>query len=75
MPLYTEILRRSHVHRTPGDLDRRHLMDLGRRLPEPRTPTHEEIALMAYSFWEAGGRRDGTAMADWLRAEWILKQR
>ncbi|HXB68069.1 MAG TPA: DUF2934 domain-containing protein [Candidatus Acidoferrales bacterium] len=48
----------------------------------PRTPTHEEIARLAYSYWEARGReagcgevaRDNTE-ADWLRAERELKQR
>ena len=34
-----------------------------------RVPSHEEIARLAYSYWEAGGRREGTALEDWLRAE------
>jgi hypothetical protein len=32
-------------------------------------PTHAEIAALAYSFWEAGGRLDGNALEHWLRAE------
>ncbi|MEI9973490.1 MAG: DUF2934 domain-containing protein [Ignavibacteriota bacterium] len=40
-----------------------------------RIATREEIAKLAYSYWEAGGRREGTAMADWLRAERALDDR
>jgi hypothetical protein len=40
-----------------------------------RLATHEEIARLAYSYWEAGGRREGTAVSDWLRAERILNGR
>ena len=40
-----------------------------------RVATHEEIARLAYSYWEAGGRREGTALADWLQAERILNGR
>ena len=29
----------------------------------------EAIANLAYSFWEARGRQDGSAVEDWLRAE------
>jgi hypothetical protein len=37
-----------------------------------RVATHEEIAQLAYSYWIAGGRRDDTALPDWLQAERIL---
>jgi hypothetical protein len=37
-----------------------------------RVATHEEIAKLAYSYWQAGGRREGTALADWLQAERVL---
>jgi hypothetical protein len=37
-----------------------------------RVATHEEIQKLAYSYWEAGGRREGTAVADWLQAERAL---
>ena len=30
---------------------------------------HEEIARLAYAYWEAGGRRHGSAEEDWFRAE------
>lgn len=32
-------------------------------------PTPEEIAALAYSYWEARGRVHGYALEDWLRAE------
>jgi hypothetical protein len=32
-------------------------------------PTHERIAAHAYDLWELGGRQNGTAESDWLRAE------
>ena len=34
---------------------------------------HSEIQRLAYSLWEEGGRRDGTAEEDWFRAEAILR--
>jgi hypothetical protein len=35
----------------------------------PRTVTHEQIARLAYSFWEARGCQGGSEHDDWLRAE------
>jgi hypothetical protein len=32
-------------------------------------PSQEEIARLAYHFYEARGRRDGGAVEDWLNAE------
>ena len=32
-------------------------------------PTHDEIAQLAFSLYEARGRRDGYDVEDWLRAE------
>ena len=37
----------------------------GRRL----SPTHDEIAQLAFSLYESRGRQDGHHIADWLRAE------
>ena len=31
--------------------------------------SHEDVAKLAYSYWEARGRQDGFAEQDWLRAE------
>lgn len=32
-------------------------------------PTHDQIAARAYSLWEKGGRKQGTAAQDWEKAE------
>jgi hypothetical protein len=32
-------------------------------------PTHDEIANLAFSLYEARGRQDGHDLEDWLRAE------
>lgn len=39
--------------------------DTGRHL----SPTREEIAQLAFSFYEARGRQDGHDIEDWVRAE------
>ena len=36
--------------------------------PESIQPTHEEIAKVAYYFFEERGRQPGHDVADWLRA-------
>jgi hypothetical protein len=38
-------------------------------------PTHQEIAALAYSYWEQRGRQGGSALEDWFRAERELQQR
>ncbi len=38
-------------------------------LLKPAVSEHEQIALLAYSFWEARGRRGGSPEEDWYRAE------
>ena len=37
------------------------------------TPTYEEIAKLAYSYWEARGCQGGSADEDWARAEQELR--
>ena len=41
--------------------------------PQPQAtttrPTHEQIAALAYQFWEKGGHRPGHDLEYWLRAE------
>jgi len=41
-------------------------------IPEPAS---EEIARLAYSYWEARGRQGGSAEEDWFRAEQELRAR
>lgn len=38
-------------------------------------PDREEIARLAYSYWEARGCQDGSAEEDWIRAEQELRIR
>lgn len=38
-------------------------------------PTYEEIAALAYSYWEARGCQGGSADEDWRRAEQELRAR
>ena len=38
-------------------------------------PGHEEIAALAYSYWEARGYQGGSQEQDWLRAEEELRKR
>ena len=33
------------------------------------SPTHDEIAQLAFSLYESRGRQDGHHIEDWLRAE------
>jgi hypothetical protein len=40
---------------------------------EVYTPSHEEIARLAYTFWEARGCQGGSPEEDWLRAEAELR--
>jgi len=36
---------------------------------EPNTPNQDDIARLAYSYWEARGENGGSAEEDWFRAE------
>jgi hypothetical protein len=42
---------------------------------EMSSPTHMEIADLAYSYWEARGFQGGSPWEDWFRAEEELKRR
>ena len=37
------------------------------------SPSHDEIAALAYSYWEARGCQDGSPEGDWFRAERKLR--
>jgi hypothetical protein len=36
-------------------------------------PSHHEISVLAYSYWEASGRRSGRDWEHWFRAERDLR--
>ena len=40
---------------------------------QPRAVTREQIAVLAYSYWEARGYQGGSQEEDWLRAERELR--
>jgi len=40
----------------------------------PAVPSHEEIARLAYSYWQARGRQHGSSQDDWFRAERELRR-
>jgi hypothetical protein len=41
----------------------------------PPAPSHDEIARLAYAYWEARGRQHGFHREDWYRAERELLRR
>jgi len=41
----------------------------------PPAPAHQQVAELAYSYWEARGRQGGSPQEDWFRAEQELKRR
>ena len=58
----------------PGRAHRREPRESIRSVAAVTYPTHGEIAQLAYSYWESGGRRHGSSMDDWLRAERELRE-
>jgi hypothetical protein len=48
-------------------------------IPEPASPayepSHQEIAALAYSYWEQRGCQGGSSEEDWARAQHALRQR
>jgi hypothetical protein len=44
-------------------------IQLGKCTGYQRHATHDEIALLAYRYYESRGRQDGHHSEDWLRAE------
>lgn len=65
--LYTAARTTPHGHRPAPRIEE--------APPIRRVATQEEIAKLAYSYWVAGGRREGTELSDWLQAERILSGR
>jgi hypothetical protein len=53
---------------------RRDAFGAGNRVSAAGAPSQEEIARLAFAYWEAGGRREGTAQQDWCRAERELRR-
>jgi hypothetical protein len=56
-------------------LDEEAVAGPARAADEISAPTHEEIAELAYSYWEARGGQGGSPWEDWFRAERELLER
>ena len=42
---------------------------------EPCAIDDEDVACLAYAFYEERGRQDGYAFDDWIKAEAVVRQR
>jgi hypothetical protein len=42
---------------------------------EPCAIDDEDVARLAYAFYEERGRQDGYAFDDWIKAEAVVRQR
>ena len=63
---HTHLHRHYRDHDAPGGA--------GREMKSaPAKPSHNEIAALAYSYWEARGRQGGSQCEDWFRAERELR--
>jgi DUF2934 family protein len=49
--------------------------DVERTAVSAASPTQEEIARLAYSYWEARGYEGGSPEEDWFRAERELRSK
>jgi hypothetical protein len=64
----THTCARTQIRRSRHDIPEREAV-------VPTGPSNEEIARLAYGYWEARGRQNGSAEDDWYRAERELTQR
>ncbi|HYI95305.1 MAG TPA: DUF2934 domain-containing protein [Bryobacteraceae bacterium] len=63
----TVTAKAAHKHHTKSTIDP--VVDAVMEAPVSIPATHDAIARLAYSFWEARGRQGGSSDQDWLRAE------
>src|SRR5688572_617016 len=57
----------AHKHHSKSNVEP--VVDPVMESPAPIAVSHDAIARLAYSFWEARGRQGGSSDQDWLRAE------
>ncbi|MFY9726465.1 MAG: DUF2934 domain-containing protein [Bryobacteraceae bacterium] len=71
----------THLHRHYQDQGAPGRSDVGQQTnpapsrTAPASPSHDEIATLAYSYWEARGRQGGSQWEDWFRAERDLRRK
>ena len=66
----------THLHRHYRDHDTTGTGDGGRHTKSaPAAPSHEDIARLAYTYWEDRGRQNGSHLEDWFRAEHELRRK
>jgi hypothetical protein len=65
-------MRRKSVKRTPVLSS---VVPAAETNPGNSNSEREEIALLAYSFWEARAGNGGSSEEDWFRAEWEIQNR
>ena len=66
---------KTHATRTRHDSAIRDQSGASEPADSPARPSHDEIARLAYSYWEARGGRGGSPVEDWFDAERKLMER
>jgi hypothetical protein len=69
------VTRTRHRAKAPALTKDNEAQAAGSPLPHSDASEHEEIARLAYSYWEARGCTGGSAEEDWLRAEREYRRR
>jgi hypothetical protein len=72
---HTHVHRQYRDHDEPGEGGSGRYLDTAPAKSALAAPSHDQIAALAYSFWEARGRQGGSQLEDWLRAERELRRR
>jgi DUF2934 family protein len=60
-------------HRVPQETPAKGIIQFQALRDDP--PAYDEIAVLAYSYWEARSGNGGSAEEDWLRAEEEVRKR
>src|ERR1051326_7245978 len=69
MPHFSGHTHARRDHRDTGRVNGQGQFDRELAVPVAHAPTHDEIAALAYSYWESRGRQGGSPSEDWFRAE------
>ena len=66
---------KTHATRTRQDASMRDQSSASETAAPAARPSHDEIARLAYAYWEARGGRGGSSWEDWFDAERELMER